>query len=239
MGKTILSQKLGRGSPAYKRRSHAFKARIEYPSYDDVQKKGKEAWEVVEFIEDSIHSSPIAKIVSDGKESHVVAAEGLYVGKKIELGKDAEQKIGNILPLRFINEGMPVFNIEMVPGDGGKLVRGSGTFAIIVSKDENFAYLKLPSKAKKTMNLDCRATIGNVAGGGRKEKPLLKAGNAYKKHHSLGKKYPRVRGVAMGVMSHPFGGGAHHPGRSKSTSRNAPPGRKVGAIASRRTGRRK
>ena len=88
------------------------------------------------------------------------------------------------------------------------------------------------------MPLDARATIGVIAGGGRKTKPFVTAGAKFKSNESK-KKYPIVRGVAMNAVDHPFGGYQHHVGHSKSTSRHAPPGRKVGAIASKRTGRKK
>jgi large subunit ribosomal protein L2 len=90
-----------------------------------------------------------------------------------------------------------------------------------------------------TLPLNSRATIGNVSCGGRTEKPFVKAGNKFHAMRAKRKFYPWVRGVAMNAVDHPFGGAQHHPGKSKSTSRNAPPGRKVGAIASTRTGRRK
>ena len=89
------------------------------------------------------------------------------------------------------------------------------------------------------MNPKCRATIGIIAGGGRVDRPFLKAGKKYHKMKTRAAKYPRVRGVAMNVIDHPFGGGnMQHPGRPTTVSRRAPPGRKVGQIAARRTGRR-
>jgi large subunit ribosomal protein L2 len=80
--------------------------------------------------------------------------------------------------------------------------------------------------------------VGEIAGGGRKEKPFLTAGARHHAMRAAGRVYPRMRGIAMAVVYHPFGGGRHqHPGKSTSTSRNAPPGRKVGLIAPRKTGR--
>ena len=90
----------------------------------------------------------------------------------------------------------------------------------------------------RRLSPECRATIGVVAGGGRTEKPFVKAGNKHHKLTARGTKYPRVRGIAMNAVDHPFGGGGRqHPGKPKSISRDAPPGRKVGDIASKRTGR--
>ena len=86
----------------------------------------------------------------------------------------------------------------------------------------------------------CRAMIGEVAGGGRLEKPFLRAGARHHAKRAAGRVYPRMRGIAMAAVYHPFGGGRHqHPGKSTSTSRNAPPGRKVGLIAPRKTGRKR
>ncbi len=103
---------------------------------------------------------------------------------------------------------------------------------------KNKVRLKMSSKKMKEINEKCLATVGVPAGGFRKSKPFVKAG---KKHHAKrarGKLYPIVRGVAMNPVDHPFGGKGK-PGIPKSTSRHAPPGKKVGSIASSRTGRRK
>lgn len=98
--------------------------------------------------------------------------------------------------------------------------------------------VKLPSGAKKIVPSGCRAMIGQVAGGGRTEKPMLKAGNAYHKFRVKRNCWPKVRGVAMNPVEHPHGGGNHqHIGHASTVRRDAPPGQKVGLIAARRTGR--
>ncbi|KAK4771907.1 hypothetical protein SAY86_013682 [Trapa natans] len=98
--------------------------------------------------------------------------------------------------------------------------------------------VKLPSGSKKIVPSGCRAMIGQVAGGGRTEKPLLKAGNAYHKFRVKRNCWPKVRGVAMNPVEHPHGGGNHqHIGHASTVRRDAPPGQKVGLIAARRTGR--
>jgi large subunit ribosomal protein L2 len=95
----------------------------------------------------------------------------------------------------------------------------------------------MPSGYFKVFNPKCRATIGVVSSGGRKEKPFLKAGKKYKYSRSRNRLYPRVRGVAMNAVDHPHGGGGHqHLGRPSVVGRNTPPGRKVGQIAAKRTG---
>jgi large subunit ribosomal protein L2 len=96
----------------------------------------------------------------------------------------------------------------------------------------------MPSGKTKWFNARCRATIGIVAGGGRVEKPFVKAGNKYHKMANTASNWPRVRGVAMNVIDHPFGGGGHqHTGRPKTIARGTSPGRTVGSVAARRTGK--
>ena len=142
-----------------------------------------------------------------------------------------------ILALKDLIEGCPVYNIEKFPGDGGSLVRSSGSYALIVTKDKKAVYVKMPSGKTMQLNPEARASIGISGAGGRKEKPFVKAGKKYKAMKARHKKYPTVRGIAMNAKDHPFGGANHHPGKSKSTARRAAPGRKVGDIASKRTGR--
>jgi len=170
----------------------------------------------------------------------MVAPEGIQVGQIVECGDDAALANGNTLMLQHIPEGTPVFNIEGSPGDGGKYVKSSGLAATIVSIDKTKAMVRLPSGRQKAFSPRCRATIGIVAGGGRSEKPLLKAGVVYHKTRVKARKWPVVRGAAMNAASHPHGDGSHQsPGRPTTVSRHAPPGRKVGNIAARRTGRKK
>ena len=129
--------------------------------------------------------------------------------------------------------------VEFKPFDGGKSARASGVYAILVAHENKRTMVQLPSGKMKWVSSKCRATIGVVSGGGRIEKPLLKAGKKYNMMKSKAGKYPRVSGVAMNSIDHPFGGGGHqHPGKPKTVSRGAPPGRKVGSIAARRTGKR-
>lgn len=239
MGRRIKTQRSGKGSPRH-RATHRAKHKIEYVSYGDNQKKDKLTGEITRIMTDRGKTGVLAEILFENESvSTVYAAEGAITGQKIEYGKTAQIDLGNALPLKELPEGCPIFNIELTPGDGGKLIRSAGSYAIIMSKDSKKIYIKLSSGKKVSFLPECRATIGCVAGGGRKEKPFVKAGKAFHLMKSKRKKYPTVRGVAMNADSHPFGGGQHHPGKSKSTSRNAPPGRKIGAIASKRTGRKK
>ncbi len=194
---------------------------------------------VVDIEHDPARSAPVAAVeFEDGDQRLVLAPEGIAVGDEIQVGVSAEIAPGNTLPLREIPEGVPVCNVERQPGDGGKFARSSGVSATLLTHDRKAAVVQLPSGEIRRLSPDCRATIGVVAGGGRTEKPFVKAGKKYHKMRARGTKWPRVRGVAMNAVDHPFGGGGRqHPGRPKSVSRHAPPGRKVGDIASRKTGR--
>ena len=238
MGKKLLSQRRGKGSPTFIAKRGGIDT--EYISIDHLQKEEMVLGEVIGLVKDSGRTNILAEVwLGNGKNEFVVAAEGMSVGQRIEQGRQASVEIGNVLFLRDIPEGCPIFNIERTPGDGGSLAKGTGVYGFIATKGSGRAFVRLSSGKTVQLSLDARATIGNAAGGGRKEKPFVKAGARWHFFRARNRKYPRVRGVAMNAIDHPFGGSQHHPGKSKSTSRNAPPGRKVGAIASSRTGRRK
>ncbi|WP_439027070.1 50S ribosomal protein L2 [Haloarchaeobius sp. DT45] len=236
MGRRIQGQRRGRGGPTFRAPSHRYKAELSHktPEESDVVNGT-----VVDIEHDPARSAPVVAVeFEDGDQRLVLAPEGITVGDEIQVGVSAEIKPGNTLPLAEIPEGVPVCNIERQPGDGGKFARASGTSADLITHDRKAAVVQLPSGEMKRLDPQCRATVGVVAGGGRTEKPFVKAGNKYHKMKARGTKWPNVRGVAMNAVDHPFGGGGRqHPGRPKSVSRDAPPGRKVGDIASRRTGR--
>ncbi|MDD5148211.1 MAG: 50S ribosomal protein L2 [Candidatus ainarchaeum sp.] len=236
MGRRLIQQRRGKGGHTFLARKDGVKAR--YPRLSEEQKEEKLTGQVISLFKDSGRMNVLADVLlQNNLHSYMVAAEGIGIGQRIEIGKKAELNIGNAMQLESIPEGCPIFNIEHISGDGGVLVKGTGLYALIVSKDNGYAFVKMPSGKVKQVSLDCRATIGCAAGGGRTDKPMIKAGTAYHKAKARKKWFPTVRGVKMNVLDHPFGGAAHHAGKSKSTSRNAPPGRKVGAIASKRTGR--
>uniref|UniRef100_A0A8C7K4A2 Large ribosomal subunit protein uL2 n=1 Tax=Oncorhynchus kisutch TaxID=8019 RepID=A0A8C7K4A2_ONCKI len=148
--------------------------------------------------------------------------------------------IGNVLPVGTMPEGTIICCLEEKPGDRGKLARASGNYATVISHNPETkkSRVKLPSGSKKVIASANRAVVGVVAGGGRIDKPILKAGRAYHKYKAKRNSWPRVRGVAMNPVEHPFGGGNHqHIGKPSTIRRDAPAGRKVGLIAARRTGR--
>ena len=236
MGKRIILQNRGKGTPTYTAPSHKYKADLRHLKFEGTLKA-----EVIDIEHDPARNCPIALVkLPDGRETYIMAVEGMGIGETIEYGENVSLKPGNSTYLKNIPEGTPICNIENQPGDGGKFARASGTFAILVAHEEDRVLVQMPSGKLKWLNPKCKATIGVVAGGGRTDKPFVKAGKKYYKMKSKAAKWPRVRGVAMNAVDHPFGGGKHqHVGRPKTVSRNAPPGRKVGSIAARRTGVRK
>ncbi len=239
MGKRLLVQRRGRGGSVFRSPSWRKVGEVRYPGLSAQELEGKLTGRVVELLHDPGRGAPVAEVVLEGGGSFLmVAPEGLKVGQTIEVGSQASPKLGNILPLKCIPEGTQVCNVEVKPGDGGKLARSSGVYATVVSHAPDKTVIQLPSGELKQVNPLCRATIGVVAGGGRIEKPFLKAGKKYHLSRVKAWKYPTVRGKAMSPYAHPHGGGSHPTG-STPAARTAPPGAKVGHIAPRRTGRRK
>jgi large subunit ribosomal protein L2 len=138
----------------------------------------------------------------DGDKRYNLAPQGLTVGAKIEAGPDAEITVGNALPLKLIPSGSPVHNVEMHPGRGGQLVRGAGTAAQVLAREESHVLLRMPSGEVRRINPECMATIGQVGNPDHKNEKLGKAG---RKRH-IGRR-PEVRGSAMNPNDHPHGGG--------------------------------
>lgn len=238
MGKSLIQQKRGKGSPRYRAPSFRYQGQASFQQYED----GKVVTAAISDITHSSgHSAPLMELkYSNGETGLLQAPEGIKVGDKIEMGKDVELRLGNILPLKSIPEGTPIYNIESNPGDGGRFVRASGSFARIVSKLEEGIVVELPSSKRRTFLPECKAAIGIVAGSGRTEKPFLKAGNKFYAMKAKNKYWPVVSGTSMNSVSHPFGGSSSHAkGIPTQASRNSPPGRKVGKIAPKRTGRHK
>lgn len=233
MGKNLTQQKRGKGSPTYKAPSFKYKA--------DAKLLKKQGYLITDIITCRGHSAPLAAVMyDDNTKGHIIAAEGMRVGDRFVIGTGADIMIGNGLPLGSIPEGTIIYNIEATPGDGGKFARTSGSSARVVSKAADAITVILPSKKSKKLNPNCYATIGYVAGGDRKEKPFLKAGNKFYAMKAKNKYWPRVSGVAMNAVDHPFGGSrTSKKGKPTIAPKNAPPGRNVGKIRPRRTGKKR
>ena len=235
MGKRILQRRRGKAGIQFRAPSRGKVAPVRYPRIE------AGAATVTAIFDERGRSAPIAQVVTENdRYAYLPAVAGMAVGHRVSLGAGVPPVQGNVLPLSAVPEGTRVCNIELRPGDGGKLVRASGGSAVLFSRAGGKATVRLPSGKSILLDERCRATIGEVAGGGRREKPFLTAGARHHAMRASGRVYPRMRGIAMAVVYHPFGGGRHqHPGKSTSTSRNAPPGRKVGLIAPRKTGRKR
>ena len=238
MGKSLIQQKRGKGSPRYRSPGFRFAGKAAFARYDD---KGISNADVIEIVHSSGHSAPLMEVkYSNGETGLLQANEGIKVGDIIEIGENVELKPGNILPLKNIPEGTSIYNIESNPGDGGKFVRTSGSFGRIITKMDDGVVIELPSSKRRTFMPECKAIIGIVAGSGRTEKPFLKAGTRFYAMTAKNKMWPRVSGTSMNSVSHPFGGrSSHAKGIPTQSARNSPPGRKVGKIAPKRTGRHK
>lgn len=236
MGKRTLVRRRGRGGKQFRAITVGKIAPAKYPNFKlEEHHKGT----VVDIVHERGRDAPLAKVFfDDGKYSYVPAPEGTTVGSTIEAGTGTSASRGNILSLESIPDGTTVCNIEKNAGDGGKLIKSAGSAAIVFAHGTEGVTIKFPSGKFLTLNGKCRAMIGGVAGAGRKEKPFLKAGVRAKYMQAHGRLYPTVRGIAQAAVYHPHGGGRHqHIGRQSSVSRNTPPGRKVGNIAPRKTGR--
>lgn len=234
MGKRILVQRRGRGSPTFKARSHKRAGEIGYEKLTSGDTEGR----IVDIVHNPGGGAPLALIETvRGIRFFIAAPEGAFVGQKVEIGEHAAPTIGNILPLKSVPDGTLVSNVELVRGDGGVLARSSGAYVQVVSHTERGVQVRLPSGKLRFLSGEARAVIGIVAAGGRTEQPFLKAGKKYYWMKSRGRKWPIVKGNVMNPVSHPFGGKEKKIGKPKTVSRHAPPGKKVGSIAARRTGR--
>ncbi len=242
MGKRILVQRRGRGSPTFRSLSHRKRGRARYLPLTEEELSDKIEFTIIDFTHERGRGVPLMLIkYANDSECFLPAPEGVYVGQTREQGVNAALEVGNVLPIIRIPEGIWICNVEMRPGDGGALCRSSGTHGLVRSQSKESSSILLPSRQVKTINNKARAMIGVISAGGRPDRPFVKAGLKRAFMRAKGhKSFPVVRGVAMNIASHPFGGGAHQgPGQPTTVSRNAPPGRKVGLIAARRTGLRR
>jgi large subunit ribosomal protein L2 len=138
----------------------------------------------------------------DQTKSYILAPVGLKAGDWVESGENVEPKIGNTTPLKRVPVGMDVHNIEMIAGQGGRLVRAAGTSARLVAREGDWATLLMPSGEMRQIRVECRATIGQV---GNLDHQHIKMGKAGRKRH-MGRR-PHNRGTSMNPVAHPLGGG--------------------------------
>merc|ERR1712232_78610 len=245
MGRVIRGQRKGAGG-IFKSHNTTRKGPAKLRSLDFSERNGYIRGVVRDILHDPGRGAPLAQVVFRHPHKYrqvkelFICAEGTYTGQFLYCGKKAALAVGNVLPVGNIPEGAVVCNVEAKTGDRGTFARCSGNYATVIAHnpDTGRSRIRLPSGAKKTIPSNARATVGIVAGGGRIEKPMLKAGRAYHKFKVKRNCWPKVRGVAMNPVEHPHGGGNHqHIGHASTVRRSAPPGQKVGLIAARRTGR--
>jgi len=144
----------------------------------------------------------------DGEKAYIIAPSGLQVGAKLMSGPSAPPELGNSLPLRAVPVGLPIHNLEIIPGRGAQMVRTAGGSATLMSRDEGYAQIRLPSGEIRKINENCYATIGQVGNSEHEKVVLGKEGRS--RHRGI---RPINRGVARNPVDHPNGGGA---GKSKS-----------------------
>ena len=178
-------------------------AKIKYRIIDFKRNKDGVPAKVVGIEYDPNRTANIALLnYADGEKKYIIAPVGLQVGDTVMNGPDAEVRVGNALPLKFIPIGASIHNIEMLPGKGGQLVRAAGNVAQLMAKEGKYATIKLPSGEMRLILAECRATIGQV---GNIDNELVHIGKAGRKRH-MGIR-PTVRGSVMNPNDHPHGGG--------------------------------
>ena len=166
------------------------------------QKDGMEAT-VIGIEYDPNRSANIALIeYTDGTKSYILAPQGLKDGDKVVSGPNSDIRVGNCLPIENIPVGTMIHNIELNPGQGGKLVRSAGQEAQLMAKEGAYAHVRLPSGEMRLVSIKCRATIGTI---GNSDHENIKIGKAGRKRH-MGIR-PTVRGSVMNPNDHPHGGG--------------------------------
>jgi large subunit ribosomal protein L2 len=148
----------------------------------------------------------------DGEKRYILAPLGLKVGDAIESGTGADIKIGNCLPIKNIPVGTVIHNVELRPGQGGKLVRSAGVSAQLMAKEGTYSQVRMPSGEVRRIHVECRASIGQLGNIEHENQVIGKAG----RQRHLGKR-PSVRGIAMNPVDHPHGGG-----EARSTSGRPP-----------------
>jgi|TARA_Y100000310_G_C20655042_1_gene801550 large subunit ribosomal protein L2 len=232
MGKRIIQQARGHGSSTYRVKRSSFKQKLKYP------KKLEGVGIVVRLLNSSGHSSPLAKMTNKDKTFYIPAFHKMFEGQKIDFNSK-EIEDGKIMELKNIPIKTKVYCIESRPNDGGIFIKSAGNSGVVNKIVGDDVFVMMPSKKEKKFNQNCRAVIGNIAGGGRLEKPVIKAGKKFHIKKSKSKLWPRTSAVKMNAIDHPFGSGRAKNPKSKIAKRNAPPGRKVGLLRPRRTGRKK
>jgi large subunit ribosomal protein L2 len=232
MGKRIIQQARGHGSSTYRVKRSAFSQRFQYP------KKLSGEGTILKLFITGGHSAPVAKISHSEGIFYIPAFKGMIQGEKINFD-NKEVKKGNIMELKNIPIKTKIYCIESHPGDGGKFIKTAGNSAEVVRIVGDKIHVLMPSKKEKPFNPKCRAIIGEIAGHGRTEKPIMKAGKQYYIKKAKSKLWPRTSAIKVNAIDHPFGSGRGKVPKSKIAKRNAPAGARVGLLRPRRTGHKR
>ena len=165
MGKRLIQQRRGRNNTKFNAPSHRFKGKIKYS-----QNLKNDEGIIADLVHDPGRTAPLAKVrLKDNSFILTLAPEGIRIGDKVKFTDNKHDfSIGNVLPIGKIPEGAPIYNIELSPGDGGKLVRAGGSNATVVSHDKVKTVIQLPSGQFKTLDSNCRATVGIILVGEEK-----------------------------------------------------------------------
>ena len=170
----------------------------------DFKRDKKDIPATVKTIEYDPNRSAFIALVnySDGEKRYIIAPQGLQVGATILSGDSVAPELGNALQLKSMPLGTTIHNVEMQPGQGGKLVRSAGASAQLSNKEDKYAVIKMPSGELRKILINCYATVGVVSNSDHSLQSMGKAG----RNRWRGIR-PRVRGVAMNPVDHPMGGG--------------------------------
>ena len=230
MGKRIISRRRGAGTGPYRSPSHRHHGPVYHPA-PSLNGEGRN----VGIAQAPGRSAPVAEVEGpDGRRLRTLASAGLSTGDRLAFHRGVVER-GSLLALGEIPDGTLISNVEVHPFDGGRLVRAAGTSALVVAHTGREVTVQLPSGSFKQFLAACRAQVGAVAGGGRGERPIIKAGKKVRTTRSLARAAFKVRGIAMNPVNHPFGGGAHqHVGRPSTVAPGAWPGAKVGRFSPQR-----
>ncbi|MGA1510034.1 MAG: 50S ribosomal protein L2, partial [Ilumatobacteraceae bacterium] len=205
--KTLLAKKSKTGGRnAYGRKTARHRGgghKQQYRMVDFKRNKDGVAAKVVAIEYDPNRTCRIALLhYADGEKAYILAPKGLNVGDHVSSGPKADIKPGCALPMRYIPVGTVIHNVELRPGQGGKMGRSAGIGVQLVAKEGEYATLRLPSTEMRRVLIDCRATVGEV---GNAEHELVKIGKAGRNRWKGVR--PQTRGVAMNPVDHPLGGG--------------------------------
>lgn len=201
---TILKKHSGRDSSGTISIRHRGGRQKRYYRFIDFKREKKDMIATVLGIEyDPNRTANIALIeYADGQKGYILHVQGMRVGSKVIAAESPDILPGNTLPLKNIPLGTEIHNIELYPGQGGKLVKSAGGVAVLIAKADRYADIKMPSREVRKVLLECRATIGQISNVSHKLDSIGKAGR--KRHMGI---RPTVRGVAQHPNSHPHGGG--------------------------------